>query len=114
MTDVYKIGISIALANGVSPVLVAHELFAALKPAMDAGVADAKTLIDENRGLIAHIFGLACERHQVGTEAAAARILSYIGPALADMKRRTDHLGRQFEQLACEIEATAATPRVLN
>src|ERR1035437_9382602 len=103
MNDVYKIGISIALANGVSPVLVAHELFAALKPAMDAGVADAKTLIDENRGLIAHIFGLACERHQVGTEAAAARILSYIEPALADQERRFDHVSRRLDRATAKI-----------
>ena len=93
---------------------IAHELYAALTPAMDAGDGDAKTLLNENHGLIAHIFGLACERHQVGTEAAAARILSYIEPALADRQRRFDHLGCQFEKLACEIEAEGATPRFPN
>jgi hypothetical protein len=48
------------------------------------------------------------------TSAAADRILSYIEPALADLERRFDHVSRQFEKLACEIEAAGATPGALN
>ena len=80
---------------------VANELYQALKPAIDAAgpAADAKKLMDENRGLMAHIFGLACDRHDVATEAEGARIFSYIKPALADLQRRFDHVNRQFAKL---------------
>jgi hypothetical protein len=69
---------------------VANELYTALKPAMDARTHDAQSLIDENRGLIAHVFGMACERHQLTTEAEAARVFGYIPAALADLLRRVE------------------------
>jgi hypothetical protein len=82
---------------------VANELFHALRPAMNAG-ADAQTLIDENRGLIAHIFGMACDRHQLATEAEATRVFAYIQPALADLARRAAHLSRQIESATAKLD----------
>src|ERR1035437_5284248 len=52
-----------------------NEIFVALKPALDAArpAADAAKFMEENRGLIAHIFGLACDRHRGVTEGEATR-----------------------------------------
>ena len=76
-----------------------NEIFVALKPALDAArpAADAAKFMEENRGLIAHIFGLACDRHRVVTEAEATRVFARVEPALADLRCRFDHVNRQFE-----------------
>jgi hypothetical protein len=86
---------------------IANELYAALKPTMDARVHSAQSLIDQNRGLIAHLFGLACERHQIATHAAAARVFGYLPSVLADLTRRVDHLNQQFVAAAAKLEGLA-------
>jgi len=79
---------------------------------MDARTHDAQSLIDENRGLIAHTFGLVCERHQLTTEAEAARVFSYIPAALADLLRRFEDLDRQLEKIP--VYSGETPPPVLN
>jgi hypothetical protein len=91
---------------------VANELYTALKPAMDARTHDAQSLIDENRGLIAHVFGMACERHQLTTEAEAARVFGYIPAALADLLRRVEDLRSQLEKIP--VYSGETPPPVLN
>jgi hypothetical protein len=81
---------------------IANELYHALRPAMDKG-PDAETLMAENRGLVAHIFGIACERHQLATEAAAARVLAYVPSVLAEMNRRFEDLNKKFEKLNADF-----------
>jgi hypothetical protein len=57
-------------------------LYAALKPAMDSGITDGATLMEANKGLVAHIFGTACERHKLTTEGAGgARLRLYCAGA---------------------------------
>ena len=84
---------------------VADELYEALRPAMDAAgpFADASKFMEENRGLIAHIFGLACERHQLTSEAEAARVLGFVPPVLADLRRRFDQLNRQVDAAVKQV-----------
>jgi hypothetical protein len=71
---------------------------------MDSGIADGATLMEANKGLVAHIFGTACERHKLTTEAQAARVFGYIAPALADLLRRFEDLNRQISAAAERAE----------
>ncbi len=70
---------------------VVDEVYAALKSALDSG-ADAQILINEKRELVARIFALACERHQLTNEAAASRVFAYLVPVLADLHRRLEKI----------------------
>lgn len=78
---------------------IASSLFEALKPAMDAAGpnADPGEFMEKNLGLVAHIFALASERHNLANEVAAARVFSYIAPVLADLRRRFDRLNGQLD-----------------
>lgn len=83
---------------------IANELFAALKAIMDAGTTPQR-LIDEHRGLMAHVFALGCERHQLSTKPEMERVFAYIIPALADARRNAERIAREVDRLAARAEA---------
>lgn len=85
---------------------VANALYEALRPAMDAAgpAADPAAFMEQNRGLIAHLFGLACERHHLATEAEATRVLNYIPQVLADLRRGFDRLKGQVDDAVSRLK----------
>jgi hypothetical protein len=85
---------------------VVNELFETLRPAMDAG-ADPVMLIAEHRPLVAHIFGAACERNGLQTEAEVKRAFAYIAPTVASLNRRYGKLASKVEAMAVQAERQA-------
>jgi hypothetical protein len=88
---------------------VVNELFAALKPTMDARAHTAESLIDENKPLIVHLFGLACERHQLTAE-SATRVLHYLPKIAGDLERRFADLNHEVEAATEHFESMQRGP----
>jgi hypothetical protein len=76
---------------------VVNELFAELRPAMDAG-ADAATLIEQHRPLLGHILGTACQRNGLQTEAEVQRVFGYIAPTVSSLSNRYARLARKVKR----------------
>lgn len=67
---------------------VAEQLFCALGPGIP---------IEDRRETVCRVFGEGLDRHNISTEAAAARILHFIPAKLADINRRHDELQRRLD-----------------
>lgn len=73
------------------------EVFAALKPAMDANRStDPAELIERYRGTIAVIFGSACERNKLQTETSARRAFDLIEPELRGRAQAVDRIAESM------------------
>jgi hypothetical protein len=86
---------------------VANELYALTQPTMDIG-GDVTPLLQLH---LPHIFGKACERHSLQTEAECQRVFGYVTPALASLNQRFQKLARRVEKNARKAERKAAGAR---
>jgi hypothetical protein len=62
---------------------IANDLYRTFQPAMESWATADFLLAAENRATFAHIFGAACERNGLQTEAEATRVLNYVPKAMA-------------------------------
>jgi hypothetical protein len=67
---------------------VAAELFRALGPGIP---------IADHSETVCRVFGAGLDRHQITTEAAAARILGFVPKYLADLNRQRAEFNRQLD-----------------
>src|ERR1035437_2911877 len=72
---------------------IANEL--ALSPAMQGGLTPEP--LSDNSSLVCEVFGRVCDRHQVVTEDAGARILEYVPKVLAKLNLKFADLNRQLD-----------------